>query len=188
MQDRHHQGREIVLRLGRQGGRDRAVVVAHQREDPAVQRGAGGARVAHRVHRPVEPRPLAVPDREHPVIAPALEQVDLLRAPDRGRRQVLVEAGLEMDAVLLEEAAGAPERGVVTGERRAPVARDEPGRVQPRRGVALPLHQREPHQRLGAGQVHPAGFERVLVVERDLRQFHEALPERRFRPALRSCR
>ena len=52
--------------------------------------------------RAVDARALAVPDAEHAIDLGAGEQVDLLRAPHRGRGEVLVEAGLEVDVVLLE--------------------------------------------------------------------------------------
>ena len=77
------------------------------------------------------------------------EQVDLLRAPDRGRGQVLVDAGLEHDVVLLEELLGAPQRLVEPAQRRAAVAGDEAGGVQPRREVALALHHRQKNAIMG---------------------------------------
>ena len=50
-------------------------------------------------------------------------------------------------------------------ERRAAVAGDVAGGVQPGGQVALALHHRQPHQRLDAGEVDSPGLEHVLVVE-----------------------
>jgi hypothetical protein len=57
-------------------------------------------------------------------------QVDLLAAPDGGRREVLVDPGLDVDAVLVEIAPGAGELLVVAAERRAAIAGDEACGVQ----------------------------------------------------------
>jgi hypothetical protein len=84
------------------------------------------------------------------------KEVGLLAAPHRGRREILVEAGLEVDVVFLEVPLGAPQRVVVHAERRAAVARDEAAGVEARLEVALALHHRQAHQRLDAGQIDPA--------------------------------
>jgi len=48
--------------------------------------------------------------------------MDLLGAPQGGRREVLVDARLEFDVVVLDEALGLPQRLVETAERRAAIA------------------------------------------------------------------
>jgi hypothetical protein len=113
---------------------------------------------------------LAVPHRVHAVDGRARVQVDLLRAPDRRRREVLVEARLERDVGALEELARGPQRLVEAAERAAAVAGDEAAGVEPREPVALLLQDQKAHQRLDAGQVDAAALERVLVVERDVAQ------------------
>ena len=123
--------------------------------------------MAQHVAGAVDARPLAVPDGEHAVVLVVAEQAGLLRAPDGGGRQVLVDAGLEVDLVVLQELPRPRQRLVEAAERRAAIAGDEAGGVQPGRLVALPLHHRQPHQRLGAGQIDAAGFKGVFVVERD---------------------
>ena len=158
------------------------MVVAGQRQHAAMRRGAGRVAVLQRVAAAVDPRPLAVPDREDAVIFGAGKQPDLLAAPDRGRGQLLVDRRLELDVVALDKAARAPQRLVERAERRAAIAGNKAAGVEPGRGIALPLHQRQAHQRLRAGQIDPAPFERVLVVERDRRQRirpigHRGLPQ-----------
>ena len=78
------------------------MVVAHQGEHAAVLRGAGEIGVAEHVAGAVDARPLAVPHAEHAVVLALAAQFGLLRAPDRGRGEVLVQAGLEQDVVLVE--------------------------------------------------------------------------------------
>ena len=128
-----------------------------------------------RIAAAVDPRPLAVPDREDAVIFGAGEQADLLAAPDRGRGQLLVDRRLELDVVALDKAARAPQRLVEPAERRAAIAGNKAAGIEPGRDVALPLHHRQAHQRLRAGQIDPALLESVLVVERDRRQRHRDL-------------
>ena len=94
-------------------------------------------------------------------------EVELLRAPDGGRRQLLVDARLEHDVLRRQVLLRLPQRLVVAAERRAAVAADEAGGVQAGQRVALSLQHRQPHQRLHAAHEGAAGFERVLVVERD---------------------
>ena len=77
------------------------MVVAGEREHAAIARGAGRIGVLERIDRAVDARALAVPDAEHAIDLGAREQADLLAAPDRGRGEVLVQAGHEGDVVLL---------------------------------------------------------------------------------------
>jgi hypothetical protein len=165
MQNRHHRVHEAEFALrGQRRGLAR-VIVAGDGENPSVARGAGVVRVLEGIAGPVDARTLAVPHAEDPVVAGAGEQVQLLRAPDGGRRQVLVDPRLEADVVLLEERAGLPQSLVEPRQRRAAVAGDESRRFQPRRRVALLLHHRQADERLNAGQEDAAGRDRVLVVE-----------------------
>jgi hypothetical protein len=102
--------------------------------------------------------------------------VDLLGAPQRGRGEVLVGAGLEFDVALLDEALGLPQRLVEAAERRAAVAGDVAGRVEAGGLVALALHHGQPHQGLGAREVDPAGLQYVFVVQ-GYSGRHETLPD-----------
>ena len=91
---RHHRRGEHLLALMRQRRGLAAMVVAGERDHAAIRRGAGRVGVLERVHRAVDAGALAVPDAEHAIDLGAGEHADLLAAPHRGRRQILVEAGL----------------------------------------------------------------------------------------------
>ena len=67
---------------------------------------------------------------------------------------------------------GALELVVEPAERRAAIAGDVARGVEPGAAVALVLHQRQPHQRLIAGDEHAALRQVVLVVERDVIERH----------------
>ena len=96
----HQRGDEGVVGLMRDGGGFCAVVVAGKAEHAAVLGRACGIAVAEHVAAAVDAGALAVPDADHAIIFGAGRQVELLRAPDRGRRKVFVHAGLELDVVL----------------------------------------------------------------------------------------
>ena len=132
---------------------------------PPCWRGAGIVGVLQHVARAVDARALAVPHAEHAVVARAGIEVDLLGAPQGGGGEVLVDARLELDVVLLDEALGLPQRLVEPAQRRAAIARDVARRIEPGREVALALHHRQAHQRLRAGQVDPSAFKYVFVVQ-----------------------
>ena len=155
------------------------MVVAGQREHAAVGRRAGVVGMLEDVHRAVDARPLAVPDGEDALVLGTGEEPDLLRAPERGGRRILVDAGLEVHAVLLQERLRLPQRPVEIAERRAPVARDHAGRVEPGRLVPQVLDHRQPDQRLGAGHVDVPRRGGVLVVESDRGERHRySCPQR----------
>ena len=97
------------------------MIVAHQGEHAAVARGAGKIGVAEDVAGAVDPGALAVPEPEHAVELALPAQLRLLRAPERGRGDVLVEAGLEADVVFVEDALRAHELQV---ERYRAASRD----------------------------------------------------------------
>ena len=148
------------------------MVVAHQGEHAAVLRGAGEIGVAEDVAGAVDARALAVPHAEHAVVLALAAQLGLLRAPDGGRGEILVQAGLEEDVVPLEMRLGAHELLVEPAERRAAIARDVAGGVEPGAAVALLLHQAGADQRLIAGDEHAALGKVVFVVEGDVLQRH----------------
>ena len=143
------------------------VVVAHQGEHAAVLGGAGVVGVAEHVAGAVEAGALAVPHAEHAVVLALAAQLGLLRAPQRGGGQVLVEAGHELDVVGLEDAPGAQHGGFERGDRRAAVARHVACRVEAGLHVAGALGQHQADDRLRAGQQLPALVESVFVVEAD---------------------
>ena len=152
------------------------MVVAHQRQHAAIERGSGVIGVAEHVARAVDARPLAVPDAEHAVIGALAAQFGLLGAPQRRRREVFIDARLEQDVLRLEEFPGALEGVVDPAERRAAIARHIPGRVQPARRIHGALGQRQAHDGLGAGDVDAALGKIVFVVEADLGEGHGHSP------------
>ncbi len=93
------------------------MVVAGQTQHAAVFRRARGIAVAEHVAAAVDAGTLAVPDADHAVVAGAGRQIELLRAPDRGGREVLVHAGLEFDVVFFEMFARGEQLLVVAAER-----------------------------------------------------------------------
>ena len=143
------------------------MVVAGQAQHAAVFRRTGRVAVAEDVAAAVDARALAVPDADHAIVLGAGRQVQLLRAPDRGRRQVLVYAGLELDVVLLEMLSRCEELLVVAAKGGAAVAGNEAGGIQPHRPVAPDLRHRQADQRLDAGQKDVAGALGVFLVETD---------------------
>ena len=159
-----------MIGLVRQRRRFRRVVVAGQHEHAAVLRRAGEVRVLEHVAAAIDAGALAVPHREHAVDFGAAIQVHLLRAPDRRRREVLVQPGLELDVRAVEELLRLPQRLVERAERRAAIAGDEAAGVEPRERVALALQDQQPDERLRAGEEDAAGLELVFVVERDVAQ------------------
>ena len=157
---------ERLLALVRDRRRACSGIVTCQHEYASVGRAARVVAVLQRVAGAVDARPLAIPDGEDAIVAGALVQAGLLRAPYRGGSQILVHPGLEADVALVEEGPRLPQCHVVGAERRAAVARDESGRVQAGSQVALALHQGQTHERLHAGQPDAARSKSVAVVQR----------------------
>ena len=93
------------------------MIVTGQRDHAAIGRGAGRVGMLERVHRAIDAGTLAVPDAEHAIDLGARKHSDLLAAPHRRRRQILVEAGRELDVVFLEEGFRTPQRVIVHAER-----------------------------------------------------------------------
>ena len=161
-------GLEDVVALVRRGRALGDVVVAGEGDHAAVLGGAGQVGVLEDVGAAVDAGALAVPDAEHAVEALRLGvEVELLRAPDRGRAELLVDAGLEDDVLRREMALGLPQGLVVAAERRAAIAADEAAGLQAEHRIPLLLQHRQSHQRLRSAHEGPAVLEAVLVVEGD---------------------
>ena len=174
------------FRLVRQGRGFAHVVVAGQQQHPAVARRPGRIAVLQRIAAAVDPGPLAVPHGKDAVVFGAGKEPQLLAAPDRRRRHLLVDRRLKADVVALDEAARTPQRLVERAQGRPAVPGDKAPGVEAGRGIALALHHRQAHQGLRAGQINPALLEDILVVERDRRQpgmplGHRGLPLRSVR-------
>ncbi|MNM82094.1 hypothetical protein D3C81_941170 [compost metagenome] len=150
----------------RQGRAAAGVVIGGQRQHATVLRRAGGVGVLEHVAATVHARALAVPHAVHAIDVGAGEQVGLLRAPDHGRAQVLVEARHELHPGRVQMLARTPQFQIEATQRRATVTADEAAGIQSGRHIALMLHQRQPHQRLHAAQVNAPVGPRVLVFQR----------------------
>ncbi len=108
---------------------------------------------------------LAVPHGEHAVVFALATEFRLLRAPDRGRGQVLVNAALETDIVLAEKRGGALKLAVQSAKWRSAITGDVACGIEAVTPVQLLLHQAESHQRLEPGDKHMAVAEIVFIVE-----------------------
>jgi hypothetical protein len=174
-QRREHERGEHRLRRARHRGRLAARVVADEGDRAARARRAAEVRVADGVRRAVQAGVLAVPPAHDAVHAGVRERVGQLRAPDGGGAELLVDRGLEVDLVGLAELAVALELLVQAAERRALVAREEVGDVQPGAGVGPVLVGGQAYERLDAREEDPAVLEQVLVVQRDRRRRRHGL-------------
>ncbi len=143
------------------------MVVAGKAEHAAILRRTCRIGVTEDVAAAVDAGALAVPDADHPVIFRARRQAELLRAPDGGRRQVLVHAGLELDIVLLKVFSRCEKLLVVSAEWRTAIAGDKARSIQAHGSVAPNLCHRKADQRLDAGQKDMAGPLGVFLVETD---------------------
>ena len=122
-QHRHVPRLHRRVALVRHRRRDAAVVVAGDDEDAAVRRRAVGVAVLERVAGAVDAGALAVPHREDAVGGALGVGLDALRAEHRGRGELLVDRGQELDAGGVEAAwppstpAGRPCRAASRGSR-----------------------------------------------------------------------
>jgi hypothetical protein len=108
-------------------------------------------------------------------LAGALEHRELLRAPDGGGGQILVDAGPEQHLVRLQVLAGAPQGLVQRAQGRAAVAGHIAGGVQTGRLVTHTLLHQQARQGLCGGHQHPPVGLHVFVVEADRQQAHARL-------------
>ncbi len=112
------------------------MVIPGDTEHAAVPGRARSVAVAEHVAAAINAGTLAVPDADHSVIVRAGREVDLLRAPDRGRRKVFVHAWLELNIVLFEMFSRGEQLLVIAAERRAAIAGNEARGVETRGAVA----------------------------------------------------
>jgi len=87
---------------------------------------------------------------------------------DRRGGQVLVDPGQEADVVVREMFAGTSESEIVSSEGRALISGDPGRRLQARAAVTAHLLDRQAHEGLDSGHVNAAGFQCVLVVQREI--------------------
>ena len=156
------------LGVRRQRGGLRERIVAAEGEHAAPASDARVVRVLEDVAGAVDARPLAIPHTQHAVVLRPRKDIGELRAVDRRRAEILVEAGDEDDVVLGQELRVALEREVETTERRAAVTRDQRRRAHAAAHVGAVLVQRQPDERLDARQEDGALVQAVLGVEREI--------------------
>ena len=154
------------------------MIIAGQQQHAAVARSAGGVGMLQRVSRAVQTRALAIPQGKYAIAIRALEQVELLRAPDGVRGQLFIHAGLEDDVVCREVRPGLAESQIESGQWRTAVAGDVTGGIQTGAAIAFLLQHGQTRQRLVAGDVDAALRAGVFVFEADVAQ----------RRMLRGCR
>src|ERR1700730_3024247 len=102
VEDWDHHVDEVIFGLMRRGGGFGGVIIPHKREHAPVPGGAGEIGMAEDIAGAVDARPLAVPEAEYAVEPPFAAQLGLLGAPQRGRGETLVDAGLKPDVVRIE--------------------------------------------------------------------------------------
>ena len=161
------------------------MIVAHHRDHAAQRRGSRRIGVLEHIGGAIDAGPLAVPDAEHALHGRLGQQRRLLRPPDRRRGDVLVQPRHEMDGAFRQVLLRLVERIIVCAERRSAIARDEARGIQPRRDIALPLKQWQPHERLHARHVGDAVFQRIFVVESDRSQHVNSSAGRQKTPGYR---
>jgi len=164
-EDRHQGVVEGDGRVAGQRRRFAAGVIAAQREYAAVAAGARVVGVLERVAGAVYTGAFAVPHAEHAVVFRTGKDARHLASEDRRCTQLLVQARLMNDAVLPQQLLGAGELGVEAAERRAAIAGNKGGGIQSTALVGAMLVQRQPYERLDAGEVDRPILARVLVVE-----------------------
>src|SRR5215510_6492672 len=146
--------------------------------------GTGQIGMAEHVASAVDARSFAVPHAEHAIEFAFATELSLLRAPQRGGREVFVQAGLELDVGSHKLSCRAHELLVETAERRTTVAGDITGGVQAGAPVTLFLHQARANQRLITRDEYVRLAQVVFVVEADRSKRH-GWPCRRGAPRRR---
>ncbi len=170
VQHRDHDALEDVVGLVRVGGGMRGVIVTGYRQHATVPGRAHKIGAAERIRGAVHTRALAVPHAEHAIDLLAREGVQLLGAKDHGGGHVLVQAGLKLDVVAVEQLLALPQLPVQAAERRAAIAGDEAACIQAGQHVQPLLLQQHPHQRLDAGQQHRLVEVGEPALQRDARK------------------
>ena len=174
--DRHIGIDQRPFALMEDGGGFTRVVVPHGHQDATVFRGARHVGVTHGIPGTVDARPLAVPETEDPVEAPLAPQFGLLGAPERRRREILVQALFEAYVVFAQRLFGAAHLHVDGAERRTAIAGDIARGVQSCLPVPRLLRQHEADEGLGTVQENGVAGQVETVVQGDLVLGHPAPP------------
>jgi hypothetical protein len=115
----------------------------------------------------IDTGPLAVPDPNDTVALGAGRQIDLLRAPDGGRRQVFVHTRLEDDIVGGEVFLRRHQLLVVAAEGRPAIAGNEARGVKAVCPIPPDLCHRQPNERLDTCEEDTSGALSVFLIETD---------------------
>ena len=166
IEDGDHRIHHRELGLMRAGRAFAGVVIAEQRQDTAVLRGACVIGVAKCIAGTVDARPLAVPQREYAIVLALAAKLRLLRAPHCRRSEVFVETGMEHDIVLLDQLLCALECIFQRSDRRTAIAADVTSGVEPGSLVPRLLHQHQANDRLGARQQLPSDPKIEFLIQR----------------------
>ena len=169
--DRHVGVHEGDIRLVERRRAFADMVVAHEKQHPAVLGPARQIAVLDRIAGTVHARPLRVPEREHAVVLALAVELRLLAAPYGGRRKILVHAGLEDDAGCVELLLRPAHLQVHGAQRRSAVPRNVPRGVQSGRAVPFALRQQQADDRLRAVQKYRSAGKVEPVSKLDVPEF-----------------
>ena len=167
IEHRHHGGDHDMLRLVRGQRRLGGMIVSAQQQRAAVFVRPLEIRRLDRLAGTLDADALGIPQREHAIDARLAIPAELLRAAQAGRGELLVEAGLEADIMLGEDRFIGPQLRIERGDRRAAIAGDIAGRVQPRCLVPPRLVEQQTDDALQCGEHDAALALRIFVAECD---------------------
>ena len=163
---RHIEARQHEIRVAGVDGGTRVRVVSRDGQHAAVPAYAAKVGVVQGVGGAVDAGRLAVPHAEHAVVLGAGHRVQRLGAEHRCRRQFLVQAGMKNDVVFVQMLPVAQHLVVHPADRRARVAADIAGRVQPVAHIQPSLVEHQPQQGLHAVEVDRSLFDGIAVIQR----------------------
>jgi hypothetical protein len=187
-QHRNPEGGKRALADGRHGGGLGGRVVADQKQHPPAWVGAVHVGVPQCVGRPIQARPLAVPDADDAVVSRRAHGQIGLAAPHRCGGQFFVEARDEGDVMSLKHIGHAGEHPVDAAQWAALVSGHEGRDAQASTGVTLVLFDERACDCLHTGDHDGAGsraeaitqFVRQTVRPTDIEICHRGSPPRRW--------
>ena len=103
------------------GGFGRRIIPC-QHQHTTQRRATGRIGVAQHIARAIHPRPLAIPNAENAIQARPRCQMHLLRAPNGGRRQILIQPRLKHHIMRTQPFRLARQFPIKSAERGAPIA------------------------------------------------------------------
>ena len=140
------------------------MVITKDDEDTAITRRSLTVAMLNGIARPIDARTLAVPERKDACDLGLRQQWHLLRTPNRGGREIFIDARLEVDARGAQPIAFPPELHVKPAQGRPSVTADEACGIEACRRIATALLKQQPDQCLGTAEKHRATFTNVAVL------------------------